>query len=344
MALTKAIRDARAALKAAQATVATINADKDANAARVSAAFAKSKPAKARLARVRAIIKQPGDQYALTTLDTLRPGSYPPEAIGDKETVRAYTKRLVEGNAKVTIAGGQQFAPKSIPLKVRVLTKADERLVVRAEAKRRRASEALRKAESELTATLGEVFGRSDKVTIERVAPDLAAIGHAARQAELIRREQRLGVSNDLWRAERAVEDGKVHLAWAESRTKDPCNCNACVSERRAKQREVEHALAMKAKAKEEAAERRKIARLPRREFVCPTALAIGASGERYEDPHETEPDADGKVWVTSPVFTDPNTKVKYVECPDCESAFGLTTVLSRPLGNAPGQQQLIAA
>lgn len=341
MSTPKSIRDARAALKAAKATVATLDATAQELKDRQAAALAKANPARKRLARIRVITKRPGDQYALTTAATIAPYGYAPEGIADGESIAKYAKRLSEGNAKIVIHGGQGFSPKSLPMKVRTLTKADERLVLRANAKRARAQAALNRADTELTRTLVDVFGRSDKMAIDAVARDVAQIAHAGRTAAGIRGEW--SATNDRWRAERAVEDGAVHLAWAESRTKDPCICGRCANERRNKQRAIEQAAAEKKRAREEAAERRRIARLPRREFVCPTALSLEANGLGYEDPHEAEPDADGKVWVTSPVFTNDD-KSKYVECPDCESAFGLATVLSRPVGKSPGQQELIAA
>lgn len=312
MSTPKAIAGARVRVKAIEQEIA-------AREAAVAAAHLAARPAALKLERLQkrhstppVVLPSGGSlRWYPEGIRTWRVGYLPRDE--QPRTVKRLTELVAGGTVSVDVGTGVSSKAKGIAQRARIPTPESIRAYRKADAAVKRATLALQEAEAARARVVRGVLETGARIEVEQVAAYVAARHLLIEQSET-RGDYRID-----WLRRTDLPDAKIHLAHAESRSKDECPCARCRSERVEAEWRAKRAAADKQRAKEQAAEERRIARLPKRTFTCPNC----------DDEHE------------SPVFTDPATRRKYVECDGCEQSLALDTIKSSPIAPAKGQQAL---
>lgn len=268
---TKAVREAKAALAAAQRTLAAKVAEvKAADAARKKAQEAADKvvaPARKRPV----LILRPGENVLIGTLASVRPSDiqYSQEAkdalsLPVKARQQRFFDLFVSGALKVNLASeGVSMTLRGLAAKTRTVDKATlsrlaalDRKASDAERRAREAREAWRAAKRAAHAAGGKVSPEDFASWLARWATISVSVsrGPNAYTGEL----------------ERAVVAAKAHLDHLEAQSSDPCPCEVCRGQRWNREREVAEAQRQAKRDAEAKAREKAIARAPRVQFTCP--------------------------------------------------------------------------
>lgn len=354
MSTPKAITDARAAVREAQTTLATTRA-------RIAALDEIERKRNEAITAARKRINRSGPVLFTAPGNELKTaegiGVFRADLYGLRDlkadTARKVRAAVMDGTVKVTMGDGSPMAVRTAIQRTRFMSKPTLAALKRADARVTRAAQSLKKARAERDGLMRAAFDVSEKPTVEQIADAIVARWKAIGQPAEAGSSWSLRYEAE--RAEATLATAQQHLDHALTRSKDACPCSTCKNRAERERWEAANRERIREREREEAkaakAEARRRAKLPKIEIVCPN----GQVDHGYEeDPHEYAdengsipvlPDADGNLWTLSIVETEGKGKqrVRIATCGACGEQWNVNTVLSRPVGEAPGQQALIA-
>lgn len=209
----------------------------------------------------------------------------------------AVAAAILSGAVTINVGGGTSKC-KGIASRTAFVTPADLRKIKAAQRKVTLAEEALRKAQREKNAAIEAAHANGGTIEAPVLASQLADYFLAKRAARGTIYWMR---DREIADARTVVEAAQAHLAHVQAKSKDPCQCATCESDRRVAEMEKIAAEREATKAKAAAAWQRIVERAKTLTYVCPhcaktvTAKAI--------------PTRDWQGQIST---------IPYVKCPEC--------------------------